>query len=240
MEHEMIHPPRPAGEAAPVGREMSRRHFGKAALAASAGFLLPRTSFGRRDQPASQPTPSTVKNIVLVHGAWADGSSWSRVIPLLEAQGLYVTAVQIPLTSLADDVATTRRALARQNGPAILVGHSYAGFVVTEAGNAPNVAGLVYVSSYGPDEGESHDDLVKRFPAPPGVSIVRLDEDGFFPSSETSSPKCLRRMWIPLRPRLWPWFRSRSPRRCASVCPLPSPRGNLSLLRFCFQRTTAW
>jgi pimeloyl-ACP methyl ester carboxylesterase len=179
MEHESIHPPWPAGEAAPVGREMSRRHFGKTALAASAGFLLPRTSFGRREQPASQPTPSTVKNIVLVHGAWADGSSWSRVIPLLVAQGLYVTAVQIPLTSLADDVATTRRALARQNGPAILVGHSYAGFVVTEAGNAPNVAGLVYVSSYGPDQGESHDDLVKRFPSPPGVSIVRLDEDGF-------------------------------------------------------------
>lgn len=175
------HQTRPAVETAsgevPAG--ISRRHFGKAALAASAGFFLPRSSFGERERAASRPIPSAVTNVVLVHGAWADGSSWSRVIPLLEAQGLYVTAVQIPLTSLADDVATTRRVLSRQNGPVILVGHSYAGFVVTEAGNAPNVVGLVYVSSYGPDEGESHDDLVKRFPAPPGVSIVRLAEDGF-------------------------------------------------------------
>jgi pimeloyl-ACP methyl ester carboxylesterase len=158
---------------------MSRRNFGKTALAAGAGFLLPRTSFGIREEPALPAVPSGVTNIVLVHGAWADGSSWSRVIPLLEAKGLYVTATQIPLTSLAEDVATTRRLLAKQNGPTILVGHSYAGFVITEAGNAPNVVGLVYVSSYGPDEGESHDDLVKRYPAPPGVSIVRLDKDGF-------------------------------------------------------------
>lgn len=114
-----------------------------------------------------------------MHGAFADGSSWSKVIPLLEAKGLNVTAVQNPLTSLADDVATTRRLLAQQPGPTILVGHSYAGFVITEAGDAPNVAGLVYVSSYGPDEGESHDDLVKRFPPPAGISAIRLDGDGF-------------------------------------------------------------
>jgi pimeloyl-ACP methyl ester carboxylesterase len=118
-------------------------------------------------------------NIVLVHGAFADGSSWSRVIPLLEAKGFNVTAVQNPLTSLAEDVATTRRLLAQQTGPTILVGHSYAGFVITEAGNAPNVVGLVYISSYGPAEGESHDDLVKRFSAPPGSSAVRLDENGY-------------------------------------------------------------
>jgi pimeloyl-ACP methyl ester carboxylesterase len=136
-------------------------------------------TFELQGEPAPLPRPAAAKNVVLVHGAWADGSSWSRVIPLLEAKGLSVTAVQIPLTSLADDVATTRRALAKQKGPTILVGHSYAGFVVTEAGNAPNVVGIVYVSSYGPDEGESHDDLVKRYPAPSGVSIVRLDDDGF-------------------------------------------------------------
>ncbi|PWT97355.1 MAG: alpha/beta hydrolase, partial [Terriglobia bacterium] len=111
--------------------------------------------------------------------AFADGSSWSRVIPLLQAEGLNVTAVQNPLTSLAEDVANTRRLLAQQEGPTILVGHSYAGFVITEAGNAPNVAGLVYVSSYGPDHGESHDDLVKRLPAPAGISAIRLDGDGF-------------------------------------------------------------
>jgi pimeloyl-ACP methyl ester carboxylesterase len=170
-----------AGEAAssetPAG--ISRRHFGKATLAASAGFLLPRMSFGVRQEPASRATPSVPTNVVLVHGAWADGTSWSKVIPQLEAKGINVTAVQIPLTSLADDAATTRRQLVRQPGPTILVGHSYAGFVITEAGNAPNVVGLVYVSSYGPGEGESHDDLVKKFPAAPGVSVIRLGEDGF-------------------------------------------------------------
>jgi pimeloyl-ACP methyl ester carboxylesterase len=171
----------PNDQAAPSGAfaGMSRRHFGMATLAASAGFLLPRMSFGLSQAPASRATPSVATNVVLVHGAWADGSSWSKVIPQLEAKGINVTAVQIPLTSLADDVATTRRELARQSGPTVLVGHSYAGFVVTEAGNAPNVVGLVYVSSYGPAEGESHDDLVKKFPAAPGVSVIRLGADGF-------------------------------------------------------------
>ncbi len=130
--------------------KISRRYFGKAALAAGAGFLLSPTG-ELAAEPALRAIPSTARNVVLVHGAWADGTSWSRVIPTLEARGLYVTAVQIPLTSLADDVATTRRALAKQNGPTILAGHSYAGFVITEAGNAPNVVGLVYVSSYGPE-----------------------------------------------------------------------------------------
>jgi pimeloyl-ACP methyl ester carboxylesterase len=158
--------------------KITRRNFGITALAAGAGLLW-SPKFELKGEPARLPSPAPVKNVVLVHGAWADGTSWSRIIPLLEAHGLYVTAVQIPLTSLADDVATTRRALAKQDGPTLLVGHSYAGFVVTEAGNAPNVAGLVYISSYGPDEGESHDDLVKRFPAPPGVAFVQLDQNGF-------------------------------------------------------------
>jgi len=158
---------------------VSRRDFGKAALAASAGFLLPRSSLGLTQEPASSPVPSAAKNIVLVHGAFADGTSWSRVIPLLEAKGFNVTAVQNPLTSLADDVATTRRLLAQQTGPTILVGHSYAGFVITEAGNAPNVAGLVYVSSYSPAEGESHDDVVKLYPPPAAIPAIRLDENGF-------------------------------------------------------------
>ena len=82
-------------------------------------------------------------NIVLVHGAFTDGSSWARVIPILQAEGYNVAAVQMPLTSLADDVATTRRALARQQGPVILVGHSWGGAVITEAGTDPKVAGLV-------------------------------------------------------------------------------------------------
>ena len=85
------------------------------------------------------------KNVVLVHGAFADDSSWSKVVPLLEAKGLHVVAVQIPLTSFADDVAATQRAIALEDGPVLLVGHSYAGAVITEAGNDPKVAGLVFV-----------------------------------------------------------------------------------------------
>jgi pimeloyl-ACP methyl ester carboxylesterase len=158
---------------------VSRRNFGKVALAATAGFLLPRNSLAIDPHPAPRPSPSTAANIVLVHGAFTDGSSWSRVIPLLEERGFNVTAVQNPLTSLTEDVATTRRLLAKQTGPTILVGHSYAGMVITEAGNAPNVAGVVYISSYGPAAGESHDDLVKRFPPGSAISAIQLDADGF-------------------------------------------------------------
>ena len=141
---------------------MSRRHFGRAAVAAAAGIVLAES--------AARSAPAQAPNVVLVHGAFADGSSWSKVIPLLEAKGLNVTAVQNPLTSLAEDVATTCRLLAKQTGPTILVAHSYSGFVITEAGNAPNVTGLVYISSYGPDEGETHDALGKRFPSAPRAS----------------------------------------------------------------------
>jgi pimeloyl-ACP methyl ester carboxylesterase len=181
QEHKLPDPIHVAESVGPdeVYSGMSRRHFGKAAMVAGAGFLWPRISAALQQESPTRAIPSAAKNIVLVHGAFADGSSWSRVIPLLEAKGLNVTCVQNPLTSLAEDVATTGRLLAKQTGPVILVGHSYAGFVITEAGNAPNVVGLVYVSSYGPAEGESHDDLVKRYPPPSGVSAIHLDEDGF-------------------------------------------------------------
>jgi pimeloyl-ACP methyl ester carboxylesterase len=101
-----------------------------------------------------------VKNIVFVHGAWADGSSWSKVIPILEAQGYHVVAAQLPLTSLEDDDAATQRAIARLTalypGPVLLVGHSYGGVVIGDTpGNDPNVAGLVYVAAFAPDSGES-------------------------------------------------------------------------------------
>lgn len=89
-------------------------------------------------------------NVILVHGAWADGSSWSKVIPLLLAHNLRVTAVQLPLTSLKDDAATVTRALALQDGPTVLVGHSYGGVVITEAGNDPKVSALVYVAAFAP------------------------------------------------------------------------------------------
>jgi pimeloyl-ACP methyl ester carboxylesterase len=103
----------------------------------------------------SQSRASPIHNIVLVHGAWADGSSWAKVIPLLEAKGYHVTAVQNPLTTFADDVAATNRVIDAQDGPVLLVGHSYGGAVITEAGNNPKVVGLVYVAAFAPDSGES-------------------------------------------------------------------------------------
>ena len=122
---------------------------------------------------------SSVKNVVLVHGAFADGSSWAKVIPLLEAKGLQVTAVQNPLSSLADDVAATRRAIARQDGPVILVGHSWAGMVISEAGNDPKVAGLVYIAALVPDEGQSAGDVLKPYGPTPGNAEIKPDAAGF-------------------------------------------------------------
>jgi pimeloyl-ACP methyl ester carboxylesterase len=120
-----------------------------------------------------------VKNVVLVHGAFADGSSWSKVIPLLQAKGLHVVAVQNPLTSLADDVATTKRAIALQDGPVILVGHSYGGVVITEAGNDPKVVGLVYVAAFAPGDGESSTSISKPYPPAPLGGELRPDAQGF-------------------------------------------------------------
>jgi len=97
---------------------------------------------------AQTPVATSVKNIVLVHGAWADGSSWSKLIPLLEAKGFHVVAVQHPLTSIAEDVAAANRIIDAQDGPVLLVGHSYGGAIITEAGNNPKVAGLVYVAAF--------------------------------------------------------------------------------------------
>lgn len=119
-----------------------------------------------------------VRNIVLVHGAWADGSSWAKVIPLLQAKGYRVTAVQNPLTSLSDDVAATKRALDLQDGPALLVGHSWAGMVITQAGTASKVAGLVYINAFAPSVGDSATSLGRGYPTPPGVKDIR-QSDGF-------------------------------------------------------------
>jgi pimeloyl-ACP methyl ester carboxylesterase len=105
--------------------------------------------------------------VVLVHGAYADGSSWSEVIERLQGEGLAAAAVQNPLTSLADDVAHTRRILALYDGPVILAGHSFAGTVITEAGIDPRVAGLVYIAARAPDAGEDYAALAQKFPAPP-------------------------------------------------------------------------
>jgi pimeloyl-ACP methyl ester carboxylesterase len=124
------------------------------------------------------PTQEQVRNVVLVHGAYADGSSWSAVITRLQAAGLTVTAVQNPLSSLADDVAHTRRVLATQDGPTILAAHSFAGTVITEAGVDPRVVGLVYVAARAPDAGEDYVALTKRFPTPPANAGL-VFEQGF-------------------------------------------------------------
>ncbi|MFC5407698.1 alpha/beta fold hydrolase [Larkinella bovis] len=120
-----------------------------------------------------------VKNIVLVHGAFADGSSWAKVIPLLEAKGLNVTAVQNPLSSLKDDVDAAKRAIALMDGPVLLVGHSWGGVVISEAGNDPKVAGLLYVAAFAPDNGQSLADVAQAFPPAPGSDEVRPDAFGF-------------------------------------------------------------
>ena len=125
-----------------------------------------------------QDMATNVTNIVLVHGFWADGSSWSKVIPILKNAGHQVIAVQLPLHSLADDVATVKRAIDLVGGPTILVGHSFGGFVITNAGyNNQNVTGLVYVSAFGPDEGESAANFVDVATLPPGLLV--FDSGGF-------------------------------------------------------------
>jgi pimeloyl-ACP methyl ester carboxylesterase len=120
-----------------------------------------------------------IKNVVLVHGAWADGSSWLKLIPLLQAEGLHAVAVQNPLSSIADDVASTNRLINIQDGPVLLVGHSYGGAVITEAGNNPKVAGLVYVAAFAPEEGETLAGLAQGFPPPPLFSEIQPIEDGY-------------------------------------------------------------
>lgn len=125
----------------------------------------------------NQAAAQGVKNVVLVHGAFADGSSWAKIIPLLEAKGLHVIAVQNPLTSLADDVAATKRAIAQQDGPVLLVGHSWGGMVISDAGNDPKVAGLVYVAAAAPDANQSLSDLTK---AAPTVGLKQIKADAGF------------------------------------------------------------
>ena len=125
---------------------------------------------------AALPAPKA-RNVVLVHGLFADGSSWSEVIARLQAAGLNATAVQHPLTTLPDAVASAQRVLARQDGPTVLVGHSFSGMIVTEAGMHPNVSALVYVAARAPDAGEDYTALSKTFPTPPASAGIVFDGD---------------------------------------------------------------
>lgn len=124
--------------------------------------------------------------VVLVHGAFADGSSWDKVIPLLQAKGLKVVSVQNPLTSLADDVAAAQRVIDAQTGKVVLVGHSWGGSVITQAGSSDKIKALVYVAAFLPSEGQASGELAKDFPAPPGVATLKADASGFLYVPEES------------------------------------------------------
>ena len=128
--------------------------------------------------PAPTPSAEPIRNVVLVHGAWADGSSWSKVIPILQAAGLHVTSVQNPLTTLADAAAAARWVLAQQDGPTVLVGHSWSGTLVSEVGTDPKVAALVYVAARAPDANEDFVALSGKFPTMPVRAGVQ-SHDGF-------------------------------------------------------------
>jgi pimeloyl-ACP methyl ester carboxylesterase len=123
-------------------------------------------------------TEAQVRNVVVVHGAFADGSGWEKVYTILKSHGYKVSIVGNPLTGMDEDVAATKRVLERQEGPVILVGHSYGGAIITEAGNAPNVAGLVYVAAFCPDEGETLGKLLSSYPPDPKNGILP-PSDGF-------------------------------------------------------------
>src|ERR1700694_4476305 len=126
---------------------------------------------------AANATPEKARNIVLVHGLFADGSSWSEVIARLQAAGLNVASVQNPLTTLPEAVASAERVLARQDGPTVLAGHSFSDMIVTEAGVHPNVSVLVYVAARAPDAGEDYTALAKTFPTPPASAGIVFDGD---------------------------------------------------------------
>jgi pimeloyl-ACP methyl ester carboxylesterase len=129
------------------------------------------------------PVYAGAQNVVLVHGATMDASGWRRVYEILTAKGLSVSAVQLPHTSLADDIAATRLVIQQQNGPTVLVGHSYGGAVITEAGNEDKVRAMVYVAALQPDEGENLTELSQRFPMK--IDMKMLDKQSFVPSPST-------------------------------------------------------
>jgi pimeloyl-ACP methyl ester carboxylesterase len=141
--------------------------------------VLDKAAIRRRIAWTSKEYSMAAKSVILVHGAWADGTSWSKVIPPLVKMGLDVTAVQLPLTALADDVSTVRRAIKLATGPIVLAGHSYGGVVITEAGDDAEVTSLVYVAAFGPDSGESAGSLGSSVAPAPLAAEVRPDSEGF-------------------------------------------------------------
>ena len=159
---------------------MTRRMFSTSLLAGAAAALLPSAARSQNSVKA--------RNVVLVHGAYADGSCWLEVIANLQAAGMKATAVQNPLISLADDVAATKRILALQDGPTVLVGHSWAGTVISEAGVEPKVSALVYIAARAPDAGEDYGALAAKFPKPP-ASAGLVESNGYAQLSEEAFVK---------------------------------------------------
>jgi pimeloyl-ACP methyl ester carboxylesterase len=150
---------------------ISRRDFSLAVLAGAATSLV-----STRGMAATLP-PVKARNVVLVHGLFADGSSWADVIPRLQSASLNVTSVQNPLTTLPEAVASAERVLSRQDGPTVLAGHSFSGMIVTQAGMHPNVSAVVYVAARAPDADEDYPALAKNFPAPPASAGIVFDGD---------------------------------------------------------------
>jgi pimeloyl-ACP methyl ester carboxylesterase len=148
---------------------ITRRVFASAIAASAAAAAMPRL--------AGAEAPPAARNVVLVHGLFADGSCWSAVIARLQAAGLNVTSVQNPLTTLDDAVAEAQRVLDRQDGPTVLAGHSFSGMIVTEAGVDPKVSAVVYVAARAPDAGEDYSELAKTYPAPPASAGIVFDGD---------------------------------------------------------------
>jgi len=150
---------------------MNRRMFSAGLVAGAAASLISTRGM------AAAASQIAAHNVVLVHGLFADGSCWSEVIARLQSAGINATSVQNPLTTLPEAVAAAKRVLARQDGPTVLVGHSFAGMIVTEAGMHPNVSALVYVAARAPDAGEDYAALAKTFPAPPASAGIVFDGD---------------------------------------------------------------
>jgi pimeloyl-ACP methyl ester carboxylesterase len=150
---------------------INRRTFSAALVAGAAASLASTRGI------TATAAPTKARNVVLVHGLFADGSCWTEVIARLQAKGINATSVQNPLTTLDEAVASAQRVLARQDGPTVLVGHSFSGMIVTEAGMHPNVSALVYVAARAPDAGEDYTALAKKFPTPPASAGIIFDGD---------------------------------------------------------------
>jgi pimeloyl-ACP methyl ester carboxylesterase len=145
-------------------------------------MLTGNAAWAQGDATASSPKP--VHNVVLVHGLYADGSSWIKVVRILQAKGLHVTAVQNPTTSFDADVDAVKRALAEQDGPTLLVAHSYGGMVISQAGDDPKVTGLVYIAARAPDAGEDYPALSRKFPSAPASAGLEWSSNGYGELSE--------------------------------------------------------